>query len=290
VEQESEAYGGSIVAEYALSDTITLKNILAYREDESTSPIDFDSLPEADLGVPAIYANDQLSEEFQVLYSGDRLNGIVGPYYLDANTSTVFDVLLGTTGDLLLLPGLNAQTFCDVATKTWSIFGDFTFDLTDRFSVALGARYTEDARTSKVLRRTYITGFYEFFGGSPTLIATTSDFNGDATFDDFSPRVSVSYKATDNSNLYATYSQGFKGGSFDPRGQTSAAPDLDLSGTVSDAEIYDFMQFDPEEVDSYEVGYKGSQPQLQRRSLIFRLQGCAGSRLGRYRYGQSRRQ
>jgi iron complex outermembrane receptor protein len=78
VKQESEAYGGSLVAEYTVSDTITLKNILAYREDESTSPIDFDSLPEADLDVPAIYANDQMSEEFQILYSGDRLNGIVG--------------------------------------------------------------------------------------------------------------------------------------------------------------------------------------------------------------------
>ena len=266
VKQESEAYGGSIVAEYAMSDTITLKNILAYREDESTSPIDFDSLPEADLDVPAIYANDQFSEEFQVLYSGDRLNGIVGLYYLDANASTVFDVLLAETGDLLnavnsttVYTGLNAQTFGDVGTKTWSIFGDFTFDLTDRFSIALGARYTEDERTSTVLRRTYNGGFSEFFGGSPNLLATTSDFKGKATFDDFSPRVSVSYKVTDDSNLYATYSQGFKGGSFDPRGQTSAAPDLDLSGTVSDAEIYDFMQFDPEEVDSYEVGYKGSQ-------------------------------
>ena len=259
VDQESEAWGGSITAEYAVSDTITLKNILAYREDESTSPIDFDSLPEADLDVPANYANDQLSEEFQVLYSGDRLNGIVGVYYLDANASTVFDVLLGTTGDLLSLPGLNAQTFGDVGTKTWSIFGDFTYDLTDQLSIALGARYTEDERSSQVLRRTYIGGFSEYFGGNPTLIATTSDFNGSATFDDFSPRVSVSYKPTDSSNIYATYSQGFKGGSFDPRGQTSAAPDLDLSGTVTADEVFEFMQFDPEEVDSYEIGYKGSQ-------------------------------
>ncbi|MGB3627840.1 MAG: TonB-dependent receptor, partial [Henriciella sp.] len=124
---------------------------------------------------------------------------------------------------------------------------------------SLGARYTEDTRTSQVLRRTYIGGFSEFFGGNPTLIATTSDFNGEADFDDFSPRVSVSYKPTPDSNLYATYSQGFKGGSFDPRGQTTAAPDLDQDGTVSEQEIYQFMQFDPEEVDSYEVGYKASQ-------------------------------
>ncbi|MGB3624742.1 MAG: TonB-dependent receptor plug domain-containing protein, partial [Henriciella sp.] len=110
IPQKVEAYGGSLVAEAELNENWTLKNILAYREDESTSPIDFDSLPEADLDVPAIYENDQFSEELQLLYSGDRLNGLVGFYYLDANASTVFDVLLATTGDVLGLPGLNAQT------------------------------------------------------------------------------------------------------------------------------------------------------------------------------------
>lgn len=259
IEQRVEAYGGSLVAEFDVNDQWTIKNILAYREDESTSPIDFDSLPEADLDVPAIYENDQFSEELQFLYSGDRLEGLIGFYYLDANASTVFDVLLATTGDLLNLPGLNAQTFGDVGTETWSIFGDFTYDLTDKVSLSLGGRYTEDTRKSQVLRRTYIGGFSEFFGGDPILIATTSDFNGEADFDDFSPRISVSYHPTPDMNLYATYSQGFKGGSFDPRGQTSAAPDLDQDGTVSEQEIFTFMQFDPEEVDSYEVGYKASQ-------------------------------
>ncbi len=259
VDQDSEAYGASLVAEWTLNENFTLKNILAYREDESTTPIDFDSLPSGDLDVPAIYENDQFSEEFQILYSGDRLNGLVGVYYLEANASTVFDVLLANTGDLLMLPGLNAQTFGDVSTETWSIFGDFTFDVTDRFSVSLGGRYTEDERTSRVLRRTFVGGFSEFFGGSPTLIATTSDFNGTADFDDFSPRLSLAYDLTDSSNAYFTYSQGFKGGSFDPRGQTTAAPDTNQDGMVSDDEVFNFMQFDPEEVDSYEVGYKASQ-------------------------------
>ena len=114
VEQNAEAYGGSLVAEWTLNDRFTLKNILAYREDESSTPIDFDSLPAADLDVPAIYENDQLSEELQILYSGEKVEGLVGFYYLDANASTVFDVFLGSTGDLIGLPGLNAQTFGDV--------------------------------------------------------------------------------------------------------------------------------------------------------------------------------
>ncbi len=258
VEQNVEAFGGSFVTEWTVNDSITIKNILAYREDESTSPIDFDSLPSGDLDVPAIYENDQLSNELQLLYSGDRLNGIVGVYYLDANASTVFDVLLENTGALISLPGLNAQTFGDVNTETYSIYGDFTYDVTNQLSVALGGRFTHDERTSQVLRRTYVGGFSEFFNGDGVVIATTSDFNGSNDWDDFSPRVSVSYKPVDEHNLYFTYSQGFKGGGFDPRGQTSAAPDQDQDGIVTDAEIFDFMAFDPEEVDSFEVGLKSS--------------------------------
>ncbi|HRI99152.1 MAG TPA: TonB-dependent receptor [Hyphomonas sp.] len=258
VEQNVEVKGGSLVAEYELNDKISLKNILAYREDESSSPIDFDSLPEADVDVPAINLNDQLSNEFQINYSGDRLNGILGAYYLDANASTVFDVILATTGALISAPGLNAQTIGDVSTETWSIFGDFTFDLTDQLTIAVGGRYTEDERRSIVLRRTLVGGLSPELGGTGVPIATTSNFDGTAKFDDFSPRVSVTYKPTSDQTLYATYSQGFKGGSFDPRGQTSAAPDFDQSGTVTPDEVFDFMQFDPEEVDSYEIGWKSN--------------------------------
>jgi iron complex outermembrane receptor protein len=258
VEQDAEGKGVSLVGEYTLNDNFTIKNIIAYREDSSTTPIDFDSLPEADVDVPAIYENDQFSEEFQVLYSGDRLNGIVGAYYLDANASTVFDVLLGTTGTLLSLPGLNAQTYGEVGTKTWSIFGDFTYDLTDQVAVTVGGRYTEDERSSYVLRRTFVGGFSDFFGGSGVPIATTSNFRGSETFDDFSPRVSLTYKPVDDHTLYATYSQGFKGGSFDPRGLSTAAPDFDQSGTVTPDEVKAFMLFEPEEVDSYEIGWKSN--------------------------------
>lgn len=256
-EQEVESYGGHITAEWSLDDRFTLKSITAYREDESTSPIDFDSLPSADLDVPAIYANDQFSEELQLLYEGDRLSGVLGFYYLDANASTAFDVILGTVGDLINLPGLTAQTFGDVSTQSWSVFGDFTYDLTDRIDVSVGGRFTRDERSSVVKRTTFIFGPSDLFGGNAIPIAVTSDFEGTDEWDDFSPRLSASYELTDSSNVYFTYSQGFKGGGFDPRGQTTATPDFDNDGTVTSDEVFEFMQFEPEEVNSYEVGFKG---------------------------------
>lgn len=257
-DQDVEAYGLAMNAEVNFSDTVTFRSISAWRRDTSFTPIDFDSLPAVDVDVPAVYRNEQTSQELQLLYNDDRLSGLVGFYYLAANSTTDFDVILATTGTLLGLPGLNAFTSGDVDTSTWSVFGDMTFDITDQLSVSAGGRYTSDRRTSRILRQTKIGGASPLFGGTAIPIATVTNFEGSAKFTDFNPRASISFKPTPDHMVYASYAQGFKGGSFDPRGDARIAPDTDRNGVRSYDEIYDFFLFDPETVDTYELGYKGS--------------------------------
>ena len=254
--QSVKATGYSLMAQWNASDLLTVKNILAYRDDETWTPIDFDSLPVVDLDVPAVYENNQFSEELQFLFSADRWKGLAGFYYLDADASTAFDVILGQTGAILGLPGLNAFTAGDVNTKTWSLFADFTYEFTDQWSLSLGGRYTSDKRTSDVLRQTKLGGTSPIFGGSAFPIATTSDFHGSETFTKFTPRVSVDWTPNDDQLLYVSYSEGFKGGGFDPRGLTTAAPDIDGDGVVSEEEIFEFMKFEPETVKTWEFGWK----------------------------------
>ena len=255
--QSIEAYGFSGIAELKLSSSFTLKSITAYRRDTTSTSIDFDSLPAQDVDVPAIYKNKQFSQEGQLLYSSDRLNGLVGIYYLDAIAFNIFDVILDTTGRPIGLPGLTASTLGNVGTKTWSVFGDFTFDVADRLSVSAGGRYTNDQRTARIFRRNLIGGASPDLGGTGVQLGNpTSDFDGTATFKQFTPHASISFKPTPNHNIYASYSQGFKGGGFDPRGLTTAAPDTNGNGTRDPQEIYNFLLFKPEKVDSYELGWK----------------------------------
>ncbi len=74
--------------------------------------------------------------------------------------------------------------------------------------------------------------------------------------------MSVSFKPNDNNTLYASYAEGFKGGGFDPRGVGTAAPDLNGNGQNGaqgdQADIFNFLSFDPEDVRTYEIGYKAS--------------------------------
>lgn len=252
--QYVKSYGLSMNITAELSDAVTLRSISAWRKDDSASPIDFDALPAVDVDVPAFYFNEQLSQEFQLLYDQGPLHGMIGFYYLDAKADTAFDVRLFTT-----VAGLTAYTQADVDTETYAVFGDFTFDITEQLSLSAGGRYTWDKRRADILRQNYLGGGSPLFGGAGVAFgAPSTNFNGEREYKKFTPRVSISYKPTPDHNIYASFSQGFKGGGFDPRGVGTNAPDLNGDGIRQDDEIASFLSFAPEQVDSYEVGYKGN--------------------------------
>ena len=253
-EQDVEAYGIALNARVDLSDALTLRSISAFRADDSASPIDFDALPAVDLDVPAFYSNEQFSQEVQLLWDdGGPFTGLIGGYYLDARADTAFDVRLFTT-----FAGFTAFTEANVDTETFAIFGDFSYDITEQLSLSVGGRYTWDERSASILRQNYLGGGSPVFGGAGIAFGTPStNFDGTADFNKFTPRVSLSFQPTPDHNIYASFSQGFKGGGFDPRGVGVNAPAA-VPGAPTDAEVADFLSFDPEEVDSYEVGYKGN--------------------------------
>ena len=257
-EQDVEAYGVSLFAEASPSETLTFRSISAYRRDDSSTPIDFDALPTVDVDVPGLYKNRQFSQELQLLIDAGPLQGLIGGYYLDAKAATPFDVRLYTTLPTVL-PMFTAATNAISKTNTLAGFADFTYDLTEQFSVSVGGRYTWDERRADITRQNFILGGSPFFDnpGVPVPPAST-DFQGKRSFTKFTPRASVSFKPTPDHNLYASYSQGFKGGGFDPRGVGTNAPDLNGNGIREEAEVARFLSFAPETVDSYEVGYKGS--------------------------------
>jgi len=256
--QSVKGGGVSMSATMELSDHFTLRSISAYRGDKSNAPIDFDSLPSSDVDVPAVYKNSQTSQEFQLLYKSEKLNGLIGYYYLGADASTGFDVLLYTSSPVAL-PQLDAYTAGDVRTETHSVFADFTYDFTPQLSLSLGGRYTWDQRQTHIFKGNYLFGPTSEFGGNPTALgAPATNFDGKANFKKFTPRASLAYKITPDHMVYASFSEGFKGGGFDPRGSGSSAPISNAAAGRTYNDIYNFLLFRPETVRSYEIGWKGS--------------------------------
>ncbi|MCC6924442.1 TonB-dependent receptor [Novosphingobium sp.] len=255
--QDVKAWGMSLFLEGKPNDWLTLRSITAYRKDDSLTPIDFDALPAIDVDVPGIYRNRQFSQELQALISVGKLNGLVGFYYLDASALTQFEVRLYTSN--VLFPGLTAFTNADISTETMAGFADFTYDFTDQLSLSVGGRYTWDKRDGYVLRQNYLLGGNPVFGTTGTAFGgPQTNMTGSKSFTKFTPKASLAFKPDSDTTIYASYSQGFKGGGFDPRGVGANAP-----VGVSQA---DFLSFKPEKVDSYEVGFKANL--LDRRLYI----------------------
>ena len=269
--QRVRSGGMALSGEIGLNDWLKFRTITAYRKDHSATPIDFDATPAVDVDVPAIYRNHQFSQELQLVADKGPLQGVAGFYYLNAEASDVFDVRLYTTLPAVL-PGLTAATEGDVKTKTWAAFTDLTYNFSPQWAVSVGARYTWDNRHARVFRRNLILGGSPQLGGQPPFDATgvqvgppTSDFTGERTDKSFTPRVSVNFKPTPDHNIYISYSKGFKGGGFDPRGLSTQAPSQDPR------DVFNFMTFKPETVDSYEAGWKASvfNHRLQFAAAVF---------------------
>jgi len=238
---ETTQGGFGLQIEWDISDQLQFKSITASRSDYTESWIDFDNLPTDTMDAPVIYDNEQFSQEFQFTYTTERLAGVFGVYYLDANAFNAFDLIFASF--------VTPFTLGDYDTNAWAAFFDFTYDLNDQWALSLGGRYTEDERTAKVIRETFLGLGSPYFGNDDAISLTPPseyipEFNGTRTDSEFTPRASISYRPNDDHNIYLSYSEGFKGGGFDPRG------------------VYDVEEtragFAPETVESIELGLKST--------------------------------
>ncbi|WP_313001008.1 TonB-dependent receptor [Brevundimonas sp.] len=232
--------GVSLTAQVDLNDTWSFKSITAYRTGDTDTLIDFDNTPAPTLDVPAIYGDHQFTQEFQALFSADRIQGVAGLFYLDGTASGAFDTIAQNFGIVIGTAGY-------VKTTSIALFADVNLDLTERLHLGLGARYTMDDKTGHVFRANYLGATPSpLLGGTarnPILLRT--DYTRSNTFDQFTPKASLSFDFSDSLTGYASYSKGFKSGGFDMRGDAILTPN-----TVNG--------YQPEMVDAYEIGLKGS--------------------------------
>jgi iron complex outermembrane receptor protein len=232
--------GLSFTAQWDINETLTFKSVTAYRDGDTETVIDFDGLPAAILDIPAYYADDQFTQEFQLLFNGERFQGVAGLYYLDGHAEGAFDTILSQAGIVIGTAG-------SVDTKSYAAFADFSIDITDRLKVSVGARWTRDEKDGEVFRANYLGATRSpLLGGTPRApILLRSDYSNSKSFEKVTPRISLSYDLTDDLTTYVSYGQGFKSGGFDMRGDVILTPQ-----TVNG--------YEPETVDSYEIGLKGS--------------------------------
>lgn len=215
------------------------------------------------------YAGVSLYEEnldYQVLSALEEegICAYYGYYYGVDNCSDYFDYWQAYYGPSYVVgpfvPTANGMmeenTFINGKFTGWAAYVDLSYAINDQWDVSLGIRHTYDEKdfstrtpsTGSMLLSYFLPGY------------TTTGLSDTADWDQTTPRLVLRYTPSDEVTLFASYTEGYKSGGF---GTFSLEPAVfqffggGFQDPLTPADGFKPAQFKPEDVQSYELGYKG---------------------------------
>lgn len=169
--------------------------------------------------------------------------------------------------------------------KNWALFTHNIFHITDKLDFTFGVRYTNDKKKFSATFTNDNTACQVIQGrllddlqspnatiravaggliglgcqGNSTAELNNVSINDKRSEDEWTGTAILSYKPVDDLMVYASYSRGYKAGGFNLDRSALKSPILPFAATPGGAQsLVGALQFDPEKVDSYEIGAKYS--------------------------------
>jgi len=232
----------------------TITNIFGWREYDSDTLGDIDATRLFIFHATSSTDQDQISNEIR--YNGrffDRIDVTTGFYYFTQD--------IEYNEDRFLLFGLARQNGGGVQDqRTWAIFSQFDFDLSDTFTLTFGARYTNEKK-DVVISNLILNS--SSFSASPACDVRisgdcTEDFVDSDTWKNFTPKVGFEWAATDFMNVYGHWTQGVRSGGYNFRNTSLASVPFFAPGVPNPTFNPLFLPgpFDEETVNAFELGFK----------------------------------
>ena len=243
---DDDIWGVSGTVEWRLTDNLSIKSITAYREVDSRFGRDAYNLPfQPTTGTLDEYTQEQFTQELQLqgLSFNGKLNWVAGIFYLsedgeNLNTLPFNNAALPPfTGVPATSPTATLISGGKVDNISVAAFAQGTYDITEQLSLTAGIRYSYE-------NKDFDTRGFQFMLESGLLLAPQTVL--EASYNDWSPRVSLQYNWTDNFMTYASYSSGYKGGGFVQRV---------FPGSLIDP-TFAIVPYGPETAEVYEIGLK----------------------------------
>jgi len=240
----------SVTANWSLGN-LGLTSITGYNSLDEYMIVENTGAPDPQ-GVPVLVperwqTQEQFSQEVRLAsdYEGP-FNFVAGLYYFEVDYDLVADTYI-----LGALMGTSAQR--QVMTAQ-AIFGEMTYNLTEKARVTLGGRYSYEEKKLAVVN-TASSGFVCPDPDAPPQAQPCRDPNisfGDTTF-----RAGLDYRVTNDLMAYFMWSQGFKSGGWVARAQSQAA----------------VVPYDSETLDSFELGIRSEwlERRLQLNAMAFHM-------------------
>jgi iron complex outermembrane receptor protein len=182
-----------------------------------------------------VESSNQFTQEFRLANTSmdDRLNWVAGFYYLNENVERdeMLDQRFGALAPFLVGVASWPQ---DVKTKSYALFAQFTYSITDKFNLTVGGRQTWE-------KKDVVLGAELISGGSPPPYQGDYSISASEDWSEFTPKFVLDYFVNDSVMLYGSISSGFKSGGF--------------QGTAS-TPVVAATPYNPETAWSYEIGGK----------------------------------
>lgn len=238
-ENDRETFSITGTVDWEINEKLSFKNIMNYRKTDIANYQDLDASSIVNSSIQEFtFDSEQFSEEMQFVYTDDRFRAIAGFYYFKEDlfhTNKVDTLKLG--GSFTSVAG-DTEKRVDLSgtgqTRSWALFWNASFDVTEKITLKGGGRYTKDTRNISNDNIIWVAG------GAVRLDAVFTD---EETFTDYNNEVGIEWRPNDDMMLYYTFSEGFKAGS----GQLSSG----ILNPVTGANI-----IDPETIINHEVGLK----------------------------------
>lgn len=200
-------------------DDIVLTSISGYAEVRQAVYGDADFSAAAVVIQDLSFNSDVFNQELRLSSTGDTaFHWMFGGYYQNRKSRNGLFAGAEVQGSGLV-PDVIIDQDNRLTSKSWAVFGQASFDLTDKLEGLVALRYDNDKQTTVDLNNPGSTA-------------------ANQTFDQFQPKVQLSYKWTDDVLTYATYSTGFRTGGFSQntlfKNETTKNYELGFKSTFAD--------------------------------------------------------
>jgi len=135
-------------------------------------------------------------------------------------------------------------------TRAMAYYIDGTYAVTDKLHLNAGVRYTDERKFTT----SFLFSGFDQFGFSGPVTPLGGNFPHTAKFTKWTPRATLRYEIARDANVYFSYSQGFKAGTFN----TSNSPLNPILPATK-----------PEQSTNYEIGFKIARPRLRIEGAIY---------------------
>lgn len=231
-----DSVGINLVANYSLSEDMSLKSATTYRKMETDVFYDMDGVA-AELAARTMERDIEVfTQELQLSGSNDKMDWVAGLFYLD-ETAKAFQDDIRMVNAAMGEYGMQGGQLVDPhETTSYAAFGQMTYRLSDSLALTTGLRYTRDEKEQVV---------YNLPGGVPqirdnvVLEAKDSD-----SWSAPSGRISLEWNVSDKVFAFASYTRGFRAGGIIDEGAVGV---LSPEG---------FGSYDKETLDSFEIGLR----------------------------------